>query len=86
MGSDQSFPSLYDGVDVMPVGFHFLGRFEEDVAILVCASLIRRQVDHREVQQVQSLSLLKFIHTLDSNFGDLETTTPANYPYYNYHY
>ena len=39
--SYQSFPSLYDGVDVVPVGFHFLRRFEKYISILVCTSLIR---------------------------------------------
>jgi hypothetical protein len=51
----QSLSGLYDGVDVVPAGFHFLRGLEKDVAVLVRTSLVCRQVDHREVQQVQGL-------------------------------
>ena len=55
MSTYQSLSGLYDGVDVVPVGFHFLRGLEENIAILVRAPLVCRQVDHREVQQVQGL-------------------------------
>ena len=55
MSTYQSLSGLYDGVDVVPVGFHFLRGLEENIAILVRALLVFRQVDHREVQQVQGL-------------------------------